>query len=236
MHTLQERPQWHWYLQGFLSSQANAIIAPSWSVIRKLEAYGPVPCPTVIPNGIDVARFERAEAIPKSERPWPADAWVVGYVGRFDPVKRLPLLIRAVKELMRREPALRQRMHLALVGYGPAESELRRLASDELGLQGRVHFPGLDEVFRSDADEEFRCFLFAFGGGGIWIDARSKRVRLGCLWWHVLRRGWWNHWRRRFGFQQSQRLRMWLGLWNGHGKDRERCYKGWWDIGLANKE
>ncbi len=122
IHTLQERPRWHWYVQGVLSSRADAIIAPSGAVIRKLGAYGPVPCATVSPNGIDVARFAGAEAIPVGERPWPVGAWVVGYVGRFDRVKRLPLLMRGARELMRRDSELPgERLHLALVGYGPME-------------------------------------------------------------------------------------------------------------------
>ena len=141
IHTLQERPRWHWYVQGVLSARADAIVAPSAAVIRKMEGYGPVPCPTVIPNGIDVARFEGAEALAVSDRPWPMGAWVVGYVGRFDPVKRLPLLIRGARELMRRDSELQRRLHLALVGYGPMEGELRRVVG-ELGLEGRVHFPG----------------------------------------------------------------------------------------------
>ena len=135
IHTLQERPRWHWYVQGVLNSFADGFVAPSAAIVRKLAAYGPMPQVQVIPNGIDVARFALAEPIPVQERPWPADAFVVGFLGRFDPVKRIPLLIRAATLLREELP----RLHVALVGYGQQEAELRQLKV-QLGLEGRLHF------------------------------------------------------------------------------------------------
>ena len=140
IHTLQERPRWHWYLQGVLCQFADGFIAPSRAVIHKLEGFGPVPRAQVIPNGIDVARFQDAPAIPMERRPWPEDALVVGYVGRFDPVKRLPLLMEGCALLIKRQNAS-EALHLALVGYGPQERELRHLGK-ELGITERVHFVG----------------------------------------------------------------------------------------------
>ena len=78
IHTLQERPRWHWYLQGLLSGFADSFVAPSRAVIQKLQGFGPVPRPVVIPNGIDVQRFRHAQPVPEGERPWPRDAFVVG--------------------------------------------------------------------------------------------------------------------------------------------------------------
>ena len=131
IHTVQEEPEWQWLVQGMIGRYADAVIAPAAAVIKKLHDYGPVPRPTVIPNGIDVRRFHDAVAV--EEVPWPKGVRVVGYVGRFDPVKRLGLLVEAMGML----PGV----HLAMVGYGEEEGRLRGLAK-RLGVEDRVHFVG----------------------------------------------------------------------------------------------
>ena len=140
---------WHWPVQGYLSSHADGFIAPSQAIIKKLEGFGPVPRPVVIPNGIDAKRFQNAERFSDAELPWPRDAWVVGYVGRLDPVKRLNMLLRAVSELVKQERTLGRKVHAAIVGYGEMEAELRREA-DRLMLgdagEKRVHFIGATKV------------------------------------------------------------------------------------------
>jgi glycosyltransferase involved in cell wall biosynthesis len=132
IHTLQRKPRWHWYLQGILSSFGDALVAPSRAVIDELERYGPVPRPTVIPNGIEVAKFYHAEPMPPDQCPWPPGSVVVGYLGRFDPVKRLDLLVRGAASLIARDGGS-SRLRIALVGYGPQEGALWRLAR-ELGI------------------------------------------------------------------------------------------------------
>jgi glycosyltransferase involved in cell wall biosynthesis len=138
IHTLQEKPAWHWALQNFLSPHAHALIAPSQAVIDKLQSKQPVPNPTVIPNGIHVARFH--DATPFDNPPWPKDARVVGYIGRFDPVKRLDLLIQAFRELPKN-------YHLALVGTPdpathPHTRDLLQLAAESSRKIhiNRIHF------------------------------------------------------------------------------------------------
>ena len=118
-------------MQGMLSGRADAMVVPSQAVIEKLRQHGPVPAPTVIPNGIDVRRFY--EARPMEDVPWPKGVRVVGYVGRFDPVKRLGEVVEAMRGL--------RTWHLALVGYGAQEGVLRAKVAG-LGLADRVHFVG----------------------------------------------------------------------------------------------
>jgi glycosyltransferase involved in cell wall biosynthesis len=117
IHTLQPRPAWHWALQNFLSPHAHALVAPSQAVIDKLQSKQPIPNPTVIPNGIPVDRFH--SAAPIDNPPWPSggDTRVVGYIGRFDPVKRLDLLIQAFR-------LLPSNYHLALVGTPDPQTHL----------------------------------------------------------------------------------------------------------------
>lgn len=87
----------------------------------------------VIPNGIDLEAF----------RPMEGNADADGrirllFVGRLVRQKGLPYLLRSLALL---DPALRERVCLELVGSGPEEKPLRRLAA-ELGLEKRIRFTG----------------------------------------------------------------------------------------------
>lgn len=91
----------------------------------------------VILNGVDVARLgarmlDRGEA--RAALGLPPAALVVGAAARFDEVKRLDLLLRAAA-------APGSAFAVALIGHGPEEPRLRRLAGD-LGLGARVTFAG----------------------------------------------------------------------------------------------
>jgi glycosyltransferase involved in cell wall biosynthesis len=143
IHTLQERPQWHWVLQGMLSPYADALIVPAQPILDRIARYGSFQRGRVIANGIDVGRFAKARA--PREVPWPTGGAVVGYVGRFDPVKNLPALLRAFAALRGGEREDRGGARLALVGYGPQEEALRRLATS-LRIAPRVHFLGATDV------------------------------------------------------------------------------------------
>jgi glycosyltransferase involved in cell wall biosynthesis len=93
----------------------------------------------VVPNGIDTARFGpgNGAAAVRQSLAIPADAPVVGTVGRLSEVKRQDLLLRAFARVRSHVPAAR----LLLVGDGPLLADLRALASG-LGLDGVVHFAG----------------------------------------------------------------------------------------------
>jgi len=135
IHTLQEKPAWHWTLTRIIARYADAIVAPSQTILDKITPYGRHKCAKVIPNGVNVRQF--AEAKPLEKLPWPVGGGtrVIGYIGRFDPVKNLPLLLRGFAHIAD------DVTHLALVGYGPEEEPLKRLAQ-ELKINNRVHFPG----------------------------------------------------------------------------------------------
>lgn len=62
---------------------------------------------------------------------------VAGIAARLHPVKDLPLLLRGFALAAAEVPQLK----LVIAGSGPEEKALRRLAA-ELGLTGRVFFPG----------------------------------------------------------------------------------------------
>ncbi|WP_197444005.1 glycosyltransferase [Maioricimonas rarisocia] len=93
-----------------------------------------------IPNGVeDPAQVP--VAVPPAELRQqlgiPADAIVVGSLGRLAEVKGFATAVEAVAMLRERE----QNVHLVLVGDGPEEQNLRSLAG-QLGIAAYVHLPG----------------------------------------------------------------------------------------------
>ncbi|HEY5833633.1 glycosyltransferase family 4 protein [Streptomyces sp.] len=85
----------------------------------------------VIPNGVDVSFFARAE--PKKE--W--QGGTIGFIGRIDePRKGLPVLMRALPRILAERPATR----LLVAGRGDAEEALAPLPA---ALRDRVEFLGM---------------------------------------------------------------------------------------------
>lgn len=94
----------------------------------------------VVPLGLDLEPLlARAELGPSLKQAVGIDddATVIGYVGRFAPVKDLPLLFGAFREFLRTSPGA----HLVLAGDGPLGEELRVMAA-HLGIAPNVHFIG----------------------------------------------------------------------------------------------
>jgi glycosyltransferase involved in cell wall biosynthesis len=75
--------------------------------------------------------------VPRERADVPRDPDCLLYVGRLMSYKGLDHILRALAVLRDRD----RRAHLRVVGTGPAEGELRELASD-LGLEGQVEFLG----------------------------------------------------------------------------------------------
>ena len=131
-----------WGLQRF----TDRVVAVSEDVKRRLVRY----------EGISGARIEvvyngcaPAPPLSESERlrvrlefDVSDDDFLVGTVGRFDPIKNLPLLVRSVHEARK----VSSRVRALLVGDGSCLPDIRELAAT-LGLDGCVSFAG----YRPDA-------------------------------------------------------------------------------------
>jgi glycosyltransferase involved in cell wall biosynthesis len=94
----------------------------------------------VVVNGIDVEELDRAmrqSPIHRETLGLAADVFVLGCVSRWDPVKRIEILLEAVRRLASRAP----RLALLLVGGGGEEARIRRIVA-ETGLGDRVIFTG----------------------------------------------------------------------------------------------
>jgi D-inositol-3-phosphate glycosyltransferase len=112
--------------------------------LRTLYDACPEQVQTVLP-GVDLATFTpKTSGSARARLRLPADKAVLLFVGRIQPLKAPDVLIRAAATMLEREPRLRDRLLIAVVG-GPSGSgrarpdELVRLA-ERLGVADVVRF------------------------------------------------------------------------------------------------
>ncbi|MBO9397911.1 glycosyltransferase family 4 protein [Shimia sp. R9_2] len=104
-------------ISHFCRSQAMAFSDPKhWSKLH------------IIHCGVEPARYDGAEA--------PMGTKLL-FVGRLAPVKGLPILLRAMEQLVQKEPDV----HLTVIGDGPGRKALQS-QTDAAGLSDHVSFVG----------------------------------------------------------------------------------------------
>jgi glycosyltransferase involved in cell wall biosynthesis len=125
-----------------LARWTDCLLAVSETVRRELLALG-VGVPErfrVVPLGLDLARFETADAGRggvRVELGLGADAPVVAIVARLAPIKAHEVFLDAARRVVETLPTSR----FLVVGDGERRAALEALTA-ELGLGGRVHFLG----------------------------------------------------------------------------------------------
>jgi glycosyltransferase involved in cell wall biosynthesis len=136
----------------------QAVIAPSESIAQLLREHHVQSPIEVIPTGVDLRRFAQADG--SRARPalkLPADAIVIGHVGRLAQEKNLGFLAEAVATYLKREP----RAWFLVVGSGPAEAEIEQRFSTP-DLQPRLRLAGtLEGQALVDAYAAMDVFAFA---------------------------------------------------------------------------
>ena len=145
-------------------------IALSRDLERYLCASVGVPPARVaqIYNGVDALRFRPAETGRGAIEGCPfrdPRFWLVGTVGRMDPVKDPVNLVRAFIHALQLAPSKRERMRLLLVGDGALYSEARAMLAGA-GIAGLAWLPGE----RNDVPDILRgldCFVLPSLGEGI---------------------------------------------------------------------
>jgi phosphatidyl-myo-inositol alpha-mannosyltransferase len=99
----------------------------------------------LIPNGVTVSRYEKAEPLPG----WPGDGGAIGFLGRMDePRKGLSLLIRAFEIVGQARPGLR----LLIAGPGDVAEVASRVPAalrDRVVLLGQVSESVKVQVYHS---------------------------------------------------------------------------------------
>ena len=125
-------------LSTHYANLCDHVLAPSESVAEVLQDRGVVAPIDVLPTGVDVDRFENGDGRRfRRELGIPAEAFVVGHVGRLAPEKNLKYLAESVARFLQPEPSA----HFLVVGAGPSESEIRRNFAHR-HLADRLHLPG----------------------------------------------------------------------------------------------
>ncbi len=99
----------------------------------------------LIPNGVSVRKFEKADPLPG----WPGPGGALGFLGRMDePRKGFPILLRAFEMLAAERPGLR----LLVAGHGDADEALARTPSalrDRIVMLGQVSDADKVRVYHS---------------------------------------------------------------------------------------
>lgn len=99
---------------------------------------------TQVYNGVDLQRYQPNGGRPRPIAGCPFDParhWLVGTVGRMQTVKDQATLARAFVRALQREPALRERLRLVLVGDGPLRAQCAAVLA-ESGMAELAWLPG----------------------------------------------------------------------------------------------
>lgn len=129
----------------------DGVIAPSQSIARLIRRRGVKVPVAIVPTGIEVRAFARGDGKKFRRRHGlPADAFVVGHVGRLAPEKNLGFLAESVARFLRRAGDTR----FLVVGDGPAAGTLKEIFTrhglgERLVLAGKQVGRGLCDAYRA---------------------------------------------------------------------------------------
>jgi glycosyltransferase involved in cell wall biosynthesis len=142
IQTTQAWPRWHWGVQRLVAVAAERVVCPSPSVAAVARRWAGVAASNlvVIPNAVEVGEFGR-----DGGTRWPAKPQAegkvsrVGFIGRLDPIKRIPDLLAAMA-------LLPPDVHLDVYGDGiertRIEGEIIRLSlASRATLHGTIARP-----------------------------------------------------------------------------------------------
>jgi endonuclease/exonuclease/phosphatase family metal-dependent hydrolase/glycosyltransferase involved in cell wall biosynthesis len=118
---------------------SHQVIVPSESVRDILLERGVQTPMEVIPTGIHIKRFKAGEGdIIRQRFLIPANAFVIGTVGRLEPEKNLEFLVESVAALLKKE----LRAHFLVIGRGSCEEMIKKTFETHR-LTHRLHFAGV---------------------------------------------------------------------------------------------
>lgn len=129
------------------------------------------------PNAIDVSKFEYNQTIREKKRAelgFTENHYVLGHVGRFEPVKNQTYCLEILEECLKLEPNTR----MVFLGDGPMRPQIEELAQKK-GLSQYIIFAGVQSNV-SDYYQAFDFFLlpsFYEGLPGVAIEAQTIGLR-----------------------------------------------------------
>ncbi len=124
------------YMPNFCTA-VDLVIAPSPGIARVLRRLGVESPIKILPNGVEIARFQQAQPAPRARYGFHAEDLLYIYTGRLAPEKNLPILLNAFTGAAQAV----NNLHLLLVGDGPEAENLQKIARQS-PAQARIHFIG----------------------------------------------------------------------------------------------
>lgn len=126
------------YLVRSFCNTCDVVTTPAKGMEKLLRSYGVTKPIYVIPNGIDLEPYKRADGTAvRTKLGIPSDAVMFSFVGRLAKEKNLPVVLRAVSLLKTEAP----KIVLVLIGDGPERPSLQQMAQT-LGVAEHVVFAG----------------------------------------------------------------------------------------------
>ena len=132
----------------------------------------------VLNNGIDFSRFENtlSKEVVREREGIPKDAYVIGHVGRFNPQKNHPLLIKAFDKIQKAH----ENVFLLMIGHGNLMDETKQMIAD-MGLEKKCMIltqrPDVPDLMA--AMDKF-VFPSVFEGLGI-VLIEAQKMGLECV-------------------------------------------------------
>lgn len=166
-------PRMDRFIDNVASRHTDAVLAvsePLAAVLRMQVVHDPSRV-RVVTNGVDTRRLLPAldASALRRELALPANAPVIGSIGRLEPIKNYRLAIRALARVRPPIPGGAEPV-LVLVGDGTQRRDLEALAK-QLGLEHRVRFLG----WRTDTERLYGAFdLFT-------LTSRSEGTSISLL-------------------------------------------------------
>lgn len=182
IQTTHPYPRWHWKLQSIVRHAAQQIVVPSRSVADAAEHWADIPRSqiVIIPNAIDPEAFSGGavfQPVPTmqpdshgSKTRATGDPIPIGFIGRLDPIKRVPDLLHSVR-------LLHGKVHLHIFGAGSERPKIESLVG-ELNLARAVTMHGAIER-PQEALEQIDLLVLpsaAEGFGLVLIEAMAAGV------------------------------------------------------------
>lgn len=168
-------------MKAWIRKYAGVKLAVSRNAAEDL--FGPAwrqdPSVRVVHCGLDLApyRVVRDRGEMRARLLLPADALVIGHVGRFDPEKNHAFLVEVAAEAIK----LNERVHLLLVGDGALRRDTERRAA-ALGVAGQVHFAGARDDVPAILRAAVDLFVFPSVSEGLGLAAiEAQAAGLPCL-------------------------------------------------------
>jgi glycosyltransferase involved in cell wall biosynthesis len=182
IQTTQPHPRWHWFFQSVVHHAAERIVVPSRSVADAAMDWADIQREkiVVIPNAVDVPGGTGVPPVRAASHGRDARATgqraQIGFIGRLDPIKRIPDLLHAVQ-------LLGNRVHLHIFGEGAERRRIEQLIQDlqlteTVTLHGVISTPKdalatVDLLVLSSAAEGFGLVLIEAMAAGVPVVATN---------------------------------------------------------------